>query len=195
MNPTFVPGDLGELEHSFMSIPMDPTFATEDLECGNMSNAMDPSLANTSFQNCDLSTIIDITEFAVEPRQAPSLQNATMRDAMDFPLGPSLEDTEISGFELGMSSNAMVPTLSWPGSQGFETFMLNGMERGVIATGLRRHETSTASSIRPGRSGDWASKEDWIRVCPVITRLYAEERRPLNAVMAIIETEHGLRAT
>ena len=41
----------------------------------------------------------------------------------------------------------------------------------------------------------WASRDDWERFRPLITRLYVEEDRTLKDVMAIMLANHGHNAT
>jgi hypothetical protein len=44
-------------------------------------------------------------------------------------------------------------------------------------------------------SGKWPSTEDWTRNQQLIKRLYVDEDRTLKDVMAIMERDHGHKAT
>ena len=41
----------------------------------------------------------------------------------------------------------------------------------------------------------WPTPEDWVRVRPIVRRLYITEQRTLNTVMAIMAKDHGFYAT
>lgn len=44
-------------------------------------------------------------------------------------------------------------------------------------------------------SGQAASRAEWNRFRPIIKRLYIDEEKTLNEVMAVMEREYGHRAT
>ena len=51
-------------------------------------------------------------------------------------------------------------------------------------------ESPSASTVRR-----WATEDDWERLRPKITLLYAQDNKTLSQLMSIMENEHDFRAT
>jgi hypothetical protein len=175
-----------------------PTYTFWDFALGTVPDVMDmePSLAGVGLRNADdfTSTAFGHSlepSFAVEMDMEPDLADVGLGTADNFTsvafghsLEPSLADE--------MWLNAMQPTSA---GAGLEQDM--SMEPNIVVSNpqVQSVQLLSTSLKRPVRGTRWASKEDWMKARPLITRLYPDKRNTLKDVMASVEMEHGFKAT
>lgn len=112
------------------------------------------------------------------------------------PMEPGFITACLDDFEVPPMSNAMQAIVTDSGLPNMEPHMVSGaMDSPLVPFGLQDAGPPSKLSIAPPGREKWASKDNWTRLRPTIKCLYVDEGRKLKDIMAIMEKEHGFKAT